>query len=253
MIEIPPGFVIRTEASKAAYHNGFRLERGVRNGWIGYASTTASGEAWIAGASDHGPWLLSVTHPGVAVELGFRPVSPVIGPGVAAFAFTSLTELYSALDRAYRLGLSLPDHPLTQFETQTKGLPRTTEAERLRIERIGQDIFRRALLGYWNGRCPLTGVSDASLLRASHIVRWADCLDDAHRLDVHNGLLLSALWDAAFDSGTVSFADDGSVLVSPALSHEAQIALKLGDGVRLQQLTGHHHQNLKRHREKYGF
>ena len=31
---------------------------------------------------------------------------------------------------------------------------------------------------------------------------------DALRLDVHNGLLLSALWDAAFDAGLISFADD---------------------------------------------
>jgi predicted restriction endonuclease len=51
-------------------------------------------------------------------------------------------------------------------------------------------------------------------LRASHIVPWADC-DDEQRLDIHNGLLLSALWDGAFDQGLVSFADDGAVLASP--------------------------------------
>ena len=48
---------------------------------------------------------------------------------------------------------------------------------------------------------PLTGITDEALLRASHIVAWADCETDALRLDVHNGLLLSALWDAAFDAG----------------------------------------------------
>ncbi len=40
---------------------------------------------------------------------------------------------------------------------------------------------------------------------------WADCTD-AQRLDVYSGLLLSALWDAAFDRGLISFADDGTVL-----------------------------------------
>ncbi len=45
----------------------------------------------------------------------------------------------------------------------------------------------------------MTGISDTALLRASHIVPWAKCSDDAQRLDVHNGLLLSALWDAAID------------------------------------------------------
>ena len=73
-------------------------------------------------------------------------------------------------------------------------------------QRIGQDIFRTALMNYWQSRCPLTGIADPALLRASHIVPWAEC-DDAQRLDVHNGLLLSALWDTAFDAGLVSFAD----------------------------------------------
>jgi hypothetical protein len=65
------------------------------------------------------------------------------------------------------------------------------------LQRIGQDIFRDRLMNYWQRRYPLTGISDPVLLRASHIIPWADCQSDAERLDVHNGLLLSALWDAA--------------------------------------------------------
>ena len=41
---------------------------------------------------------------------------------------------------------------------------------------------------YWRGRCPLTGITDPALLRASHIVPWEECETDAQRLDVHNGL-----------------------------------------------------------------
>ena len=36
--------------------------------------------------------------------------------------------------------------------------------------------------------------------------------DHAQRLDARNGLLLSVLRDAAFDTGLVSFADDGTAL-----------------------------------------
>jgi len=97
-------------------------------------------------------------------------------------------------------------------------------AERLVIQRIGQNVFRDALMDYWGGRCPLTGITEPALLRASHIIPWSDC-DDAQRLDVHNGLLLSALWDAAFDQGLVSFADDGSPLVGPQLSEAARKTL----------------------------
>ncbi len=59
----------------------------------------------------------------------------------------------------------------------------------------------------------MTGITDAALLRASHIVPWVVCRDDAQRLDAY-GLLLSALWDAAFDPGLVSFANDGAVLTA---------------------------------------
>jgi HNH endonuclease len=44
-------------------------------------------------------------------------------------------------------------------------------------------------MDYWGARCPITGITDPALLRASHIVPWAEC-GDAQRLDVHNGLLV---------------------------------------------------------------
>ena len=64
-----------------------------------------------------------------------------------------------------KLGVSLPDAPLREFEQRIADLPRTTKAERLVVQRIGQDIFRDRLLDYWQGRCTLTGISDQ--LRAS--------------------------------------------------------------------------------------
>ena len=91
---------------------------------------------------------------------------------------------------------------------------------------MGQDIFRDRLLTYWQGRCPLTGITDPALLRASHIIAWKDCASDAERLDVHNGLLLSALWDAAFDRGLVTFDDDGLPQYSPKLSEAARAELR---------------------------
>ena len=47
-----------------------RLERGIEGGWLHYASTTAPGSIWIAGASLRGPWLLSIDHSGVVAEIG---------------------------------------------------------------------------------------------------------------------------------------------------------------------------------------
>ena len=87
---------------------------------------------------------------------------------------------------------------------------------------------------------------------ASHIVPWAEC-DDAQRLDVHNGLLLSALWDAAFDAGLVSFADDGTVLASPKLSFAARGALAIESVLPLPNLREAHRTNLAAHRARHGF
>ena len=251
--EDPPGFVVRTEAQKAASDNGFRVERGVApGGWLRYASTTARGEIWIAGVPPRGPWFLSIDHPGVAAELAALPPAPLPGPGLAAFHFDTLTALHAALDRVYKLGVSLPDAPLAQFHARTAGLPRATEAERLVVQRIGQDIFRAALLDYWGGRCPITGIADPALLRASHIVPWAEC-EDAQRLDVHNGLLLSALWDATFDAGLVSFADNGTALAGPGLSSAARTALGIDRAPKLSGLRQVHRANLAAHRARYGF
>ena len=107
-------------------------------------------------------------------------------------------------------------------------------------------------MDYWGARCPITGIPDPALLRASHIVPWAEC-DDAQRLDVHNGLLLSALWDAAFDAGLVSFAYDGTVLASPELSAAARTVLGIEKAPRLPNLRDTHRANLAAHRVRHGF
>jgi hypothetical protein len=251
-LEDPPGFVVRTEAQKAAWDNGFRLDRGVEGSWLHYASTTAPGSVWVAGASQRGPWLLSIDHPGVAAEIGAAAASTVPGPGTVTFIYETLTQLHAALDRVYKLAMSLPEAPLLRFRAATAKLPQTTEAERLVVQRVGQNLFRDALMDYWGGRCPITGITEPALLRASHIVPWADCSDE-QRLDVHNGLLLSALWDAAFDQGLVSFADDGTARASASLSAVARQVLAIDTAPALRGLRDAHRANLAAHRARHGF
>ncbi|MCP1546190.1 HNH endonuclease [Methylorubrum extorquens] len=130
-------------------------------------------------------------------------------------------------------------------------MPATTDAERIAIVRTAQGIFRRHLDRYWNKACAITGVQDRGLLRASHITPWA-VSSDYERVDVYNGLLLSALWDAAFDQGLVSFSDDGHLLVSPKLSERAIAVLTDGRPVTVPVSAGHA-PYLKDHRLRHGF
>lgn len=245
-IESPQSFVVREECQKAASQNGFRRILREEAGWAAFGSTTAKGTIYLAATGPSGPWYLALDHHGVIAELGL-PAADAAGPGRARFAFGTLGALYPVLRRVYDLGVSLPDAPLKEFEAKVANLPRATEAERLVVQRIGQDIFRDRLMNYWQGRCPLTGISDTALLRASHIIPWADCESDAERLDVHNGLLLSALWDAAFDRALVTFDDEGKPEFSSRLSEQARAELRWSSPVPL---TDEHRQRLARHRER---
>ncbi|TVS08965.1 MAG: HNH endonuclease [Gammaproteobacteria bacterium] len=244
MIESPPSFVVREECEKAAWQNGFRRAFGGPPGWAGFASTTVPGAIHLAAGGPQGPWYLALDHSGVIEELALPPAA-LPGPGLSRHAFGSLGELYGVLSRVYQLSASLPDAPLRVFEQKVRSLPQTTEAERLVVQRIGQDIFRASLMEYWRGACPLTGITDPALLRASHIVPWRVCETDAQRLDVHNGLLLSALWDAAFDQGLVTFSDEGTPVFSPSLSEAARRELRWSAALYL---TRRQRENLAWHR-----
>jgi HNH endonuclease len=223
MVGAPQSFVTSHECDKVAFQNGFRRTHGESGGWRHYTSTTAQGSLWLT-RDNTGGWLLALDHAGVVAEIGLEP-RDAEGPGIARFWFADLVLLYATMPRVYELAVSLPDAPLQEFLHHTEVLPRSTEAERLVVQRVGQNIFRERLMAYWQGRCPLTGITDKALLRASHIKPWKDCDSDAERLDVHNGLLLSALWDAAFDSGLVSFDDAGRPLFSPTLSSDGKALL----------------------------
>lgn len=156
--EAPQSFIVREECEKAASHNGFRRVLGEEAGWRAFASTTAHGIIYLAAESSHGPWLLATDHAGVVAELDW-PAAAMPGPGAKRYIFNTLSDLYTALNRAYTLAISLPDAPLREFERRVADLPRTTDVERLVVQRIGQDIFRARLMDYWQGRCPLTGIS----------------------------------------------------------------------------------------------
>jgi hypothetical protein len=87
-----------------------------------------------------------------------------------------------------------------------------TEKQQLIKARRGQGIFR-IRVGQIEQKCRLTRLEDKTLLIASHIKPWRKATDE-EKLDENNGLLLSPHVDKLFDSGLISFADDGRILVA---------------------------------------
>lgn len=101
--------------------------------------------------------------------------------------------------------------------TEQEGLQDFTgETKRVMTEqRVKQHFFRRAVLSSYRGRCCISGLSDARLLMASHIVPWSN--DKTNRLNPSNGLCLSAIHDKAFDRGLITISDDYEVMLSEQL------------------------------------
>ncbi len=78
--------------------------------------------------------------------------------------------------------------------------------------RRGQQFFRQSILNAYGIRCCISGIQVPRLLVASHIKPWRDFPDD--RLSPRNGLCLSIMHDAAFDSGLITLDEDYCVLLS---------------------------------------
>lgn len=122
-----------------------------------------------------------------------------------------------------------------------------TERDAIIKARIGQGRFRQSLIEYW-AKCAVTGCTEAPLLRASHIKPWSKA-SLTERLSLYNGLLLSPTLDACFDSGFVSFDDNGKILISPRLSIKDAQALAINSEMQLHKITPEHKAFLTYHRD----
>jgi hypothetical protein len=135
-------------------------------------------------------------------------------------------------------------------EIEKRDLNQTTK-KALIDARIGQGKFREKLEKRWNQACSVTGCKIRKILRASHIKPWK-CSSDKERLDAENGLLLTANLDAAFDSGLISFSDQGEMLVSDQLSEKQRDELGVPRPLREHPSPGQA-KYLRVHRKHWGF
>lgn len=250
-VPISPVLVSRLE--KAATDNGFDAPLGLDGKWLVFASTHTPLRVWL-GVFGEAVFLAAFSKSNVVDALGDYgiPMAAPMPKGAAGGRTVSdIPALHRLLRRAFQLSRALPNELLHTFEKQLATLPAitATEAERVVIQRVGQNLFRNALLDLWECRCAVTGLAVPALLRASHIKPWADCETDAERLDVYNGILLAAHLDAAFDRGFITLQDDGTIVLSDALDANARAILGLEEPVRVRGITDAHRAYLPWHRE----
>lgn len=103
-----------------------------------------------------------------------------------------------------------------RLEPSVRAIP-TGPTEKLSTVKLrrGQQFFRQSVLNAYGVRCCITGISVPRLLIASHIRPWSDF--PADRLNPSNGLCLSNLHDAAFDSGLITLDSDSRLVLSKRL------------------------------------
>ena len=135
---------------------------------------------------------------------------------------------------------------IEQFKDSYETLQETTR-ESVIQSRIGQGQFRTSLVEYWQG-CSVTGCHQIELLRASHIKPWR-CSSNAERLDMYNGLLLLPNLDACFDSGLISFDDEGKIVISNELDESTLLQLGINPNLKLMRVEQRHKDFLRYHRE----
>lgn len=105
------------------------------------------------------------------------------------------------------------------------------EKEAVVKTRVNQDVFRKRLVMKYK-HCCLCSVNNGKLLIASHIKPWSES-DSHEKLDVNNGLLLCPNHDKLFDSGLISFSDDGSIMISDELDSINRTFLNVTNNMKI--------------------
>lgn len=242
----------RALVAKAGHEHGWENVVESVEARVVLASARHRGCATVTAASSRGGWQVALPDGQLVREL-VRSL-PELANGEGRFDTPDIDALAALLRRAAELSLSLPDQAARTFhEHAAKALANVadsgTEVERLVRQRVGQDVFRGALLDYWGGACAVTGLALPDVLRASHVKPWADCESDEERLNVFNGFLLVAHLDALFDRGLITFDSVGSVDITPHLAADHRALLHLDHGMRLRWVAPEHLPYLQWHRE----
>lgn len=121
-----------------------------------------------------------------------------------------------------------------------------TRKEDIILGRVGQQSFKSKVLKYWKGKCAVT--KSSLMLTAGHIKPWRFS-NDRERLDIYNGILLSPLYDKAFDLGYISFTNEGKIIISDAIRNELQ-NLKITTNDHIDGISAFSIKYLEFHRDK---
>jgi hypothetical protein len=123
------------------------------------------------------------------------------------------------------------------------------QRQALAASRLGLGPWRREVAKIWNDCCAVTRCRLIEILRTRHIKPWCDSTHE-ERLDPHNGLLLSPLYDAAFAAGLITFQESGQLIVSKSVDSHQWDLLAMRRTSWLTAIHDEHQPYLAYHREQ---
>jgi putative restriction endonuclease len=233
--------------AKALADAGYDLVSAAPDGWLMASISGSSAQVMVK--PSEGGMLLALPESGMVERVGLHTVEASIPTDMAGVGqVKGAIQLFESL----RLLHSLQTHPAAvlsaRLEARLAAIPETERTREVR-QRIGQDVFREALIDLWQSRCAVTGHAlPPALLRASHAKPWAKATD-SERLDPFNGLLLAIHLDAMFDTGLIAFDDEGQLLCSSRLDAATRSYYGLDNELSLQSHAPGHTPYLRWHRE----
>jgi putative restriction endonuclease len=169
------------------------------------------------------------------------------GSPAPAFDTQNTSAFEDELERVYAFDWHSYGNP---FAFAADGTTRESIVERLiarpeaaheiyaltKVRGTAQMLFRDAILRAYGGQCAFTGSKITEGLEAAHLVPWAES-GGRERLDVRNGILLTAWHHRLFDAGHITMDEDYRVRLSPQLLASAsefdRVALEKLDGSSL--------------------
>jgi putative restriction endonuclease len=90
------------------------------------------------------------------------------------------------------------------------------DKKRFTNTRLNQALFRKIILGNYFNTCSICGLDVASLLIASHILKWSEYKKE--RINPTNGICLCSIHDRAFEIGYLGITPEYKIHISKNLN-----------------------------------
>ena len=150
-------------------------------------------------------------------KLSGMPHGSILDEEISNEFYNNWDKLSLEAQKILSIKKGIPIERMLGIEEEIINMPLGRYKETQMRQRVGQNFFRKTVLNIYSNRCCITGMSEPSLLIASHIKPWNVSDEKTERTNPRNGLCLNAFHDKAFDKGLITINKSYEVIISSKL------------------------------------